>query len=158
MKKTLSILALVSLFGCTSKSEPGTPVSAPVISTSPVTAEAVQAEILGWLNAYVRAEATKTHASGEHPAAQAAMDRHELALGDMKKRDLPLVKKVVMELHNKFHHDKEAVIQKRNQLQVVGRTLTPEEKKFVEVTAPMQLQEISERDNAFHAFMNFISK
>ncbi len=158
MKKTLSILALITLFGCTSKSEPGTPVSAPIISTSPVTAEEIKVEIVGWLGAYARAEATKTHASGEHPAAQAEMDRHELALGDMKKKDLPLVKKVVNGLHNQFHQEKEAVIQKRNQIQVVGRTLTPEEKKFVEVTAPMQLQEISERDNAFHAFMKFIQK
>ena len=158
MKKTLSILALITLFGCTSKSEPGTPVSAPVISDSPVTADEVKAEILGWLNAYVKADATKTHASGERPAAQVAMDRHELALGNMKKKDLPLVKKVVMELHDRFHQDKAAVIQKQNELRVVGRTLTPEEAKFVEVTGPMQLQKITERDNAFHAFMNFIQK
>ena len=75
-----------------------------------------------------------------------------------KKKDLPLVKKVVMELHNRFHYDKAAVIQKQNQLQVVGRTLTPEEKKFVEEIGPRKLKEISERDNAFHAFINFIQK
>ena len=157
MKKAITFLLATFVVGCGAES-PGGKTSPPKVSKKSVTVPEVKAEILGWLSAYVKAQVSKTHASGEYPAAQAEMSRHETNLLRMRKENAPLVEKVVKELHQRFHTDRAALQQKQNRLQVVGRELTPEEKEFVEVTAPKLLQQINARDYAFHEFMKFFNK
>ncbi len=139
IKQTGIFLVLVLAAGCASKEK------APGPSVSPAK---VRAEVDGWLKAHAQAEATKTHASGEHPAAQAEMDRRELTLRDMMQRDEVVVNRVFSEVHLRFQKEREEIIQRRNRIQIVGRTLTPEEKKFVGETAPRLLETISNLEKA----------
>ncbi len=144
MRKMTILLALVLVSGCGSYEE------APAPSVS---AEEARAEVDGWLSAHARAEATKTHATGEHPVAQAEMARRELALRDMKQRDAATVKEVFSSFHAALDREKEEITQRKNRLQVVGRTLTPEERKYIAETAPRLLDGIKVREGAFHALL-----
>ena len=149
MKNTLVLLAVAVVSGCGSQGEKSAPAIAPWV---------VGAEVDGWLSAYARAEATKTHATGEHPAAEAEMARRELALLDLSQRHPDEVTRVFSEYLAGCDTEKEQVIQKKNQFQVVGRTLTPEERKFVDETAPRIVEEISARDRALHVLMKSLEK
>ena len=149
MKQTLVLLAFALVSGCGSQDEKPDPAIEPWM---------VGAEVDGWLSAYARAEATKTHASGEHPAAEAEMSRRELALLDMFQRQEDEVNKVFSKYLAGCDREKEQIIQKRNQIQVVGRTLTPEEKKFVDETGPRILEEISARARALRVLKQSLEK
>ncbi len=140
MKPILAILALALVSGCASKQE----APAPALSS-----KEVKAEVDGWLEARARAEATKTHASGEHPAAQAEMDRRELALRDMNRRDSKRVEKAFREFQAGLDREKDEITQKMNRIRIQGRTLTPGEKKYVDETGPRLLEEIQVRKDAF---------
>ena len=144
MRQTLILLALVFVSGCGSQQE------APKTSISPAE---VRAPLDAWLVAYAKAEATKTHASGEHPAAEADMDRWAIALRDMKQRNEDAVKEVFSEVQARLEREEEEIVRERNQIQVLGRALTREERKYVDETAPRLLKEISAREKALHVLL-----
>ena len=136
MNKLLTLLTLIFVSGCAAKREE------PVPSLSD---KGILVEIDGWLSARERAEATKTHATGEHPAAQAEMDRREAALKGMLQKDEGAVQSVFSTYPSRLDREKEEIVQRMNRTQIVGRSLTPDEMKFLEETGPRQLEEIEVR-------------
>ncbi len=91
--------------------------------------ESLLAKVNLWLEAAARAHETRTHASGEHPAAAAEMARIE---GELRKEDAARVREAVEELRTGMEALRREVEGRRNSILVAGRAHTPEDQLDLE--------------------------
>jgi hypothetical protein len=107
--------------------------------------------VRGLLEIYIEAaetaEATKTHATGEHPAAQAEMRRIESSLRTRCATEAgrKVVRAEIDARIFRLRGEAEGIEGRMNSLRVVGRGLTPEEQDWLERGAPAQIKALEFR-------------
>jgi erythromycin esterase-like protein len=135
-----ALAAAAALAACTSGPAPAAPGGS----------NRARALLDDYARAAQRAEATKTHASGEHPRAVAAMQRAESDLAALcsTAEAKAQVSDELEGMLNQWRMEIEDLHQRRTHLQVVGRALTPEEIEWVETGAPREIEVLETRIGA----------
>jgi hypothetical protein len=101
----------------------------------------IHEHVMGYVESCEKADATKTHASGDHLMATQAADKHENELrsivtaghGDAVRSDIDTKR-------GECDKERERLEGKINTLKVVGRQLTPAEMKWLDEEAPREVR------------------
>jgi hypothetical protein len=106
----------------------------------------IRAGVVGYVEASEKADATKTHASGDYLIANQAKDKHGNDLAEISRKGGK--EPVLVEIRSArevAQKEREAVQQKVNHLQVVGRGHSPDEKEWLTNGAPQEIKKIEFR-------------
>ncbi len=107
---------------------------------------AIQAGVAGYVEASEKADATKTHASGDHLIASQEKDKHANELAEIsRKGGKDAVLAEIRSARSRAQKEREAVQSKVNHLQVVGRGHSPDEKEWLQNGAPREIEKIEFR-------------